>query len=1323
MGCTQSDHASDFSQQFSPTCVEKSTNTETATQVLRGELFARPSSSVNYSHSNYSDRRSANSGTTRSSLYPANVGSGTGRSPLRPPTKRTNNTIISLSMQNNNNNNNNSACSDDRNETASEMMGSERSCATLIVPDGIEVGEGVAVDDALTASSSHVWVPPNVASQLNDHQDIFARFLHSLQKVIVYKNKDVPLEDPNENGNAAVRLPLEPLDIAVVESEPLDDAEQLLLLELCDTMCIAIKHVRDRFVPYRTSPLDQIRALEHTADEGTLSMVHREERSSRCEEYKHSNMPPTHTLWDILSSHRDGQTKKDLLENVLMNKTSGCVVCGALFPTSPSSKSSFDLLAMHYELHHATSEAQQFVEEGISENEHDPLIPADAETCFYQLEVNDIEALATKRPGAFLRMLNQVRQCGQTMEKNKNKKQIPRSVTTHSSFSFVDAAISEWLHQQPSQYMMDWNENKSNKVFYFAASTRLTEMLLDVGDDQIITTSRYVVLARTPEEVIAALEEGNFNQQKRKSLSNIDDPFDFTSVNNNDRPDDSNRDDDDDDNKNFTLNSATSNKTSEYSYSRTPRDSFSACQILPTPSNGILVKVKLCDFKLVVGQQQNDSKEGPHFIMPSGTTLVKTLSCTQSAVWSDRRDFPYNIIHLEQVMNTTTTTTTTSGKNELNDDFMTWCLRIASTAVSPPLEDEKENIQYVSHWIEASYPLISKSVVLEVRSRFIASFRDQNEEEQEEKLSALEDDQWYSFIALLVACGCFGLTKEMITARTRSSSLRPKQQQLLIQHIFITSARIECDKNNQTETNRFIASLEFAMQCTGPCTLSNNNEACNDNVFLHSNIQPNALHIAAYYGQHIVLKVILDWMMSVYSTLTVPIGLQYKWFGGTWTPLRCACLNNVNMINNLECVDLLLWHPTALASVDVAKPMLMEALDTATLFTAVENSNNKITIPLLRRLLPSITTSPITGLISQTRGLNRLSFMRACQDGKLEIVRLLHENTTNNKMSFVDVVTAGIGHSDLKALDLLSSPVLLPISCLALACENEHVDVVNFLLRVRPDLATSHHSNEGHTCLHRIANKTTTELSEKSLDIFFQIAQCSSRSNLYKAVTRDGRETCLHIACERGHHSLVLRILDDASKNNLMNNLLCATTAPNEYTCAHLAARAGHVRITKAIIERNKSMMVTHSKSENQEGLLYAACVGGNLELVAFIAEYDPAQLESTNIDDRTCLHAAAERGHADVVSYLLKMCPTLIRVTDKSGVSARRLAERNGFRDVAKMIPKRTKEATHQQQLKRHTFDYYEQKRAVAVEAVAAPINDSSVNDGDDNTDKPCTL
>ncbi|KAJ5618721.1 Mg2+ transporter protein CorA-like/Zinc transport protein ZntB [Penicillium herquei] len=161
----------------------------------------------------------------------------------------------------------------------------------------------------------------------------------------------------------------------------------------------------------------------------------------------------------------------------------------------------------------------------------------------------------------------------------------------------------------------------------------------------------------------------------------------------------------------------------------------------------------------------------------------------------------------------------------------------------------------------------------------------------------------------------------------------------------------------------------------------------------------------------------------------------------------------------------------------------------------------------------------------------------------------------------------------------------------------------------------------------------------------------------------DDSRDVLHIALTKGNLDTVRTIVERQVGSDQTSHL--ETPGPDGKTAIMTAALHGHFEVFQYLVSKGADM----TKLDTMERtLLHLAAEGGDLGIVKFIFDKQPALMEIENIDGDTALLNAADCGHLEIVQYLLNKGAE-IRKTGHQDWNALRLAAKTGRIEVVKFL------------------------------------------------------
>ncbi|KAH9323578.1 hypothetical protein KI387_018217 [Taxus chinensis] len=118
----------------------------------------------------------------------------------------------------------------------------------------------------------------------------------------------------------------------------------------------------------------------------------------------------------------------------------------------------------------------------------------------------------------------------------------------------------------------------------------------------------------------------------------------------------------------------------------------------------------------------------------------------------------------------------------------------------------------------------------------------------------------------------------------------------------------------------------------------------------------------------------------------------------------------------------------------------------------------------------------------------------------------------------------------------------------------------------------------------------------------------------------------------------------------------------------HEAAREGRADVVRVLLKED--VRVAYKVNLDYETALFVACTEGHLHVVNQLLPIDSLiVIDFDRPDERTSLHAAAERGHADVVKAVIKARGGLVKKADRQGATALHSAVSHGHLEVTREI------------------------------------------------------
>ncbi|GLJ28039.1 hypothetical protein SUGI_1519400 [Cryptomeria japonica] len=211
-------------------------------------------------------------------------------------------------------------------------------------------------------------------------------------------------------------------------------------------------------------------------------------------------------------------------------------------------------------------------------------------------------------------------------------------------------------------------------------------------------------------------------------------------------------------------------------------------------------------------------------------------------------------------------------------------------------------------------------------------------------------------------------------------------------------------------------------------------------------------------------------------------------------------------------------------------------------------------------------------------------------------------------------------------------------SALHIATREGHLDVVKWLVSVKPCLAAARNSDK-NTALHEAAKKGKPEVVKTLL-----------KFNKYAVYRRNQfGETALIIASEHSHV--------EAAELLLAATPLFLVFWPREdrQTCLNTAAYAGHLDVVKLILGESRfclNIMPFMLLIGDEKGVtpLHAAVHGGHKEIVKEILrpelnDWHKSLMTKKDKFGRCAIHIAAMKGHGDIIDLFMTSMPDCIEI------------------------------------------------------------------------------
>ena len=197
------------------------------------------------------------------------------------------------------------------------------------------------------------------------------------------------------------------------------------------------------------------------------------------------------------------------------------------------------------------------------------------------------------------------------------------------------------------------------------------------------------------------------------------------------------------------------------------------------------------------------------------------------------------------------------------------------------------------------------------------------------------------------------------------------------------------------------------------------------------------------------------------------------------------------------------------------------------------------------------------------------------------------------------------------------------------ALEN-HIDCIKILESCGANINAK--TNSLHTSLHLSASYGQTETLVYLGQTYPDLINIGDVDNWSAA----------HIAASVGHVEILdcFRLLGGCLTNK----------ASDGQTICHLACSKGHLNVINFILEIIPDLL--NSTDNNQWTPAHYAAQGGHVEILKKLSNLGvPLYSESTA--GKTALHIACKEGHENCVRYLLSLCPDLITKSDHQGLTA----------------------------------------------------------------------
>ena len=250
----------------------------------------------------------------------------------------------------------------------------------------------------------------------------------------------------------------------------------------------------------------------------------------------------------------------------------------------------------------------------------------------------------------------------------------------------------------------------------------------------------------------------------------------------------------------------------------------------------------------------------------------------------------------------------------------------------------------------------------------------------------------------------------------------------------------------------------------------------------------------------------------------------------------------------------------------------------------------------------------------------------------------------SGKSSFLYLFLAGINDIVLKIIRSAKYTIVCQTFetrvFLYLAAEPKHHQSFKHLLQhltalrdIKKEIVLHQNTDDlGNTALHIACKFESFETVQYILD------EIRFPSNTYNFDS----QTCLHLASEHGHLSIV--------KYLTMNNK-CDPLSGDQYghMPLHYAVENGHLSVVKYFIEESRVNMEIRDEWSNT--LLHLACTKGHTEIVEFLVN-NSSKLLVYNIGGNTPLHLACLAGHYEIFRMLFTTTKYDIHVRNNLGKS-----------------------------------------------------------------------
>ncbi|KAG0424437.1 hypothetical protein HPB47_028374 [Ixodes persulcatus] len=230
------------------------------------------------------------------------------------------------------------------------------------------------------------------------------------------------------------------------------------------------------------------------------------------------------------------------------------------------------------------------------------------------------------------------------------------------------------------------------------------------------------------------------------------------------------------------------------------------------------------------------------------------------------------------------------------------------------------------------------------------------------------------------------------------------------------------------------------------------------------------------------------------------------------------------------------------------------------------------------------------------------------------------------------------------------------------AAQNNHHEVLAFMLDSTETVKVNAVDKNGQTALHLAAINNCMEIVEKLL-------QHRADPNIKDKCGC----TALHHASQRGHHLVLVRLL----RSNM------DTDEPNykARTALHIAASLGHLEVVETLLRFGASLTV---KDKHGNTPLHLAVLGCHSSMTDLLVKKG-ASVNSTNsvgfglssFWGSTPLHMAAELGFTEVVQVLVSHGADLF-LPEKGGRTALYIAARGSYTAIVDMLITAEREIKH---------------------------------------------